>query len=341
MIKGRFFPPGAAQAADATLWGGPDRLNLRIEGEDTVRNPQLAHLSDRLGKVPRKFTFDDGSVFEAPPDADVDGLMRTGGSFFSRLSRLEASWKFVAFAALATIILLAGIYRYGIPLAASGAAALTPPVVIQAMDRGTRETVDRTFFSESKLSEARKEDLRAVFIELAGHSGMEPDELRLLFRDGGPLGANAFALPGGTIVMTDQLVERADSEDELAGVMAHEIGHVQGRHSLQQIYRVLGLGFMIGLIGGDSSQIVDDVVTQAAALQQLAYTREFEEDADRRSVEIMVRAGRDPLAFVDLLDRIVGEDGAERETNWMSTHPGNRDRREVVTELARELGWEG
>ena len=163
----------------------------------------------------------------------------------------------------------------------------------------------------------------------------------MLFRDGGALGANAFALPGGTIVITDQLIELAENDDEIAGVLAHEIAHVQNRHSLQQIYRVLGIGFMIGIIGGDSSQIIDDVVTQAAALQQLAYTREFEEDADRRSVEIMVAAGRDPTAFVDLLDRITGKARAERDTGWLSTHPGNRDRRKAVTDLARQLGWDG
>lgn len=359
MIEGRYFAAGASGSSPAKLWGSPGDLRMQVEGENVVREVVHVHLSDRLGNVPRKLTFDDGGVFEAPAEADIDGLMGTHASFFSRLSRLETNWRFVAFAFVVTLIALVGIYRYGIPLAASGAAAVTPSIILETMDHGTRETVDRTFFDESELDDARRAEIQRMFDELAELSGQESPALKLLFRDGGRLGANAFALPGGTIVLTDQLVEKAESDDEIAGVIAHEIGHVQGRHSLKQIYRVLGLFFMIGLIGGDSSQIIDDVVGQAAALQTLSYSREFETDADRRSVELMVRAGRDPVAFVHLLERLggskrdkeqdksatsnAGEEESSRKsgTSWISTHPATEDRREAVEQLARELGWEG
>lgn len=354
MIEGRYFPAGASGSSPARLWRSAGNLRLQLEGESDVRPVAHVHLSDRLGNVPRKITFDDGGVFEAAADANVDELMDTHASFFSRLSRLEANWKFAGFAVVATVILLFGIYRYGIPLAATGAATITPPIVLETMDRGTRETVDRTFFDESELGEERKAEIQAMFDELAELSEQKNPDLKLLFRDGGRLGANAFALPGGSIVITDQLVKKAVNDDEIAGVLAHEIGHVQGRHSLKQIYRVLGLFFMVGVIGGDSGQIVDDVIGQAAALQTLSYSREFENDADRRSVELMVKAGRDPTAFVSLLERLGDErkkkksqnQGAQSEksgsnTGWLSTHPATEDRREAVRKLARELGWEG
>lgn len=350
MIEGRYFPAGASGSSSAKLWGSPGDLRMQVEGEQAVRKVVHVKLSDRLGNVPRKLSFDDGSVFEAPAEADIDGLMGTHDSFFSRLSRLEASWKFVAFAFVASLIALVGIYRYGIPLVANGAAAVTPSVVLETMDRGTRETVDRVFFDKSELEDARRGEIQGMFDELAGLSGQTSPSLKLLFRDGGRLGANAFALPGGTIVLTDQLVEKAESDDEIAGVIAHEIGHVQGRHSLKQIYRVLGLFFMVGVIGGDSSQIIDDVVGQAAALQTLSYSRGFETDADRRSVELMVKAGRDPVAFVHLLERLGGDRGKKgsdgsanksgNKTGWLATHPATEDRREAVEKLARELGWQ-
>lgn len=341
MIEGRYYEAGAATSRRGRLWGRSGELHLQIEDQSQVLHPILAELSDKLGKVPCKLTFADGSVFEAPAGADVDELMGSHSSFFSVLSRLEASWRFVAFAAIATIILFFGIYRYGLPLAAAGAAAVTPQIAVEAIDRGTMETIERAFFSESQLEQTRRAEIQLIFNELAEFAAMEAAQLELLFRDGGQLDANAFALPGGTIVITDQLVDLAESDDEIAGVLAHEIAHVQNRHSLQQIYRVLGIGIMIGIIGGDSSQIIDDVVTHAAALQQLTYTREFEEDADRRSVEIIVAAGRDPTAFLDLLDRIAGETATERDTSWLSSHPGNKDRRKAVTDLARRLGWNG
>jgi len=337
LIEGRYFAQGVSRSVPAKVWGVSGDLRLSVEGEEEVRRPALAAVSDRLANVPRKLSFADGGVFEAAPGADVDSLLGRHGSFFSRLSRLEGNWSFVAMAAIATVALLFGIYRYGIPAMASGAAAVTPPVIVEAIDRGTLETVERVFFSGSKLDEEEQARVRGLFDELTQLSGQT--NLRLLVRDGGRIGANALALPGGTIVVTDQLIRKAKSDDEIAGVIGHEIGHVGGRHSLKQIYRVLGIAFIIGVIGGDSSQIVDDVVTQASALQTLAYTREFEEDADRYSVALMIRANRDPIAFVDLLDRIIGESKSDRKTGWLSTHPSNSDRRASVTAHAKELGY--
>ena len=167
MIEGRYFAAGASGSSPAKLWGSPGDLRMQVEGENVVREVVHVHLSDRLGNVPRKLTFDDGGVFEAPAEADIDGLMGTHASFFSRLSRLETNWRFVAFAFVVTLIALVGTYRYGIPLAASGAAAVTPSVILETMDHGTRETVDRTFFDESELDDTRKAEIQRMFDELA------------------------------------------------------------------------------------------------------------------------------------------------------------------------------
>jgi Zn-dependent protease with chaperone function len=347
MIEGRYFPPNSAKALPARLWRLGDGLRLAIEGTSEILRPALASVTDPLGNVPRKATFADGGVFEAPAGADMHELLGDRRGFFARLARLELNARAVAVIAIATVGLLFAAYRFGIPLAASAAARVTPATVLEMMDRGTLEAVDKAMFSASGLDAANRGRVQRMFDELADKSGLKTPQLNLLFRKGGRIGANAFALPGGTIVITDELVQLAEKDDEIAGVLAHEIGHVEGRHSLNQIYRVLGIGFMIGVIGGDASQIVDEVIGQAVALQTLAYSRGFEADADRRSVELMVKAGRDPVAFVGLLDRIVGsrsssKDGAKggvKGTNWLSTHPGTADRRQSVSEIAKRLGW--
>ena len=167
---------------------------------------------------------------------------------------------------------------------------------------------------------------------------MRDPPLRLLFRDGGKLGANAIALPGGTMVITDQLIGEAKSDDEIAGVLGHEIGHVELRHSLRQIYRVLGIGFMIAVIGGDSSQLVEDVIAQAAVLESLSYSRKFETESDFRSAQLMVALGRDPYAFVELLKRITKDKGKKSNTGWLSTHPGTFDRAATVKKYVNSIG---
>ncbi len=346
MIDGRYFPPGQSRAIPARISGNRLAVVLEAEGE-APRRLDLVSVTEPLGSVPRKFNFSDGSVFEAASGANVDAFMGSGASFFARLTRLEGHRGFVVVAVFLTIPAVAGFPRWGLPAVAWGASEVTPGVVLEAMDYGATDTVDRVFFSPSALTPQRQQELRAMFDELATISGQVSPPLSLHFRASPVIGPNAFALPGGTVILTDELVEIARHDDEIAGVLAHEIGHVQGRHGLRQIYQALGLAMMITVVVGDASQLIDNVVAQASALQTIAYTRAFEADADARSVAIMVKAGRNPVAFVDLLDRIVsdmakrgmGDEASGKKTGWLSTHPGTQDRRAEVERLARQSGW--
>lgn len=338
MIEGRYFPPRASRAVPARLTGSIDMLELHLDGAARPLHVNVASVSDRLAGVPRKITFRDGGVLETLPDADLGVLEARDSRFFSLLAKIEGNTKAVALVTVLCVAAIFAVYRYGLPLLASAAAWATPQVVVDAIDYGTLETVDRAFFEPSQMEPGDRTRISGLFTDLVALSSIDA---RLEFRAGGTIGANAIALPGGTVIVTDELASLARSDDEIAGVLAHELGHIAGQHSLQQIYRILGVSVMIGIIGGDSSQLVGDVITQASALQTLAYTREFEADADRYSVALMVSADRNPVAFVDLLDRITGTEGQGEagDTDWFSTHPGNADRRAAVTEQAADLGW--
>ena len=328
-LDGRYFSGDGSGSVPATLEIRAGKSMLKAEGLEE-QDVEIASVSDRLGGLSRKIALEGGALFECADNDAVDRLLGLETGFWSRLTRAESSLPIMAVAAVACIVLLFGIFRYGLPALASAAASVTPPAVIQAIDAGALRTVDRVLFSKSALEEADRARILLLFEELTILAGEERAPLRLEFRDGGRVGANAIALPGGTIIVTDELVGLAENDDEIAGVLAHEIGHVEHRHSLKQIYRVLGLGFMLSVVGGDSGQIVEDVIAQAALLENLSYSRAFEREADGYSVELMVAAGRDPAAFVDLLDRITGEGESDGKTGWLSTHPGSADRREAV-----------
>lgn len=334
-IRGRHYPAGGSAAVAALLERKGDIFTV-TNGDGETTKVGVTGVSERIANLPRRINLADGSVFETADNAGVDKMFGTSG-FTGLLYRLEANWKVVAVLAVATIGLLWAAFTWGLPAAASFAARITPPVAMSAIDRGVMRSVDTSFFSPSTLDEGRQRELSRQFTDLVDLAGVEHPRPHLLFRDGGRLGANAFALPGGTVVLTDQLVGEAKNDDEIAGVLAHEIGHVVHRHSLKQIYRVLGVGFLIGVVSGDTSQLVEEVATQAALLQNFSYSREFEIESDRYSVELMVKAGRDPVAFVDLLDRITDNAPSARTTNWFSTHPGTEDRRDNVDALVEEL----
>ena len=117
--------------------------------------------------------------------------------------------------------------------------------------------------------------------------------------------ANAVALPGGHIYVFEGLVDKSESADELAGVIAHEIGHVAHRDGTRSILQSAGLSFLFGMLLGDFVG-GSAVVIGARAVLQSSYSREVESAADRYGVDLMSRAGGDPRALGVVLDRIAG-----------------------------------
>jgi Zn-dependent protease with chaperone function len=353
MIKGRYFEADSARASPAILSIADGRAIIQVDGRSDKIEARVETVGARLGAVPRRIELVGGAVFEAPHDADLGSISGRETRALDRIAGLERSWKFAAAAVVMTVLLVVGFFRYGLPAMAYAAAKATPNNVSTLINTGALDTVDRTLLGQSTLAQSEQARVKKLFDELAANADTGGLPLTLVFRDSSTIGPNAFALPGGTIIMTDQLVEIAKTDDEIAGVIAHEIGHVEQKHSLQMLYRVAGMALMVAAIAGDGGQVVDQIVTQASALGQLSYSREFEDQADKRSVELMVKAKRDPIAFVGLLDRIVseatgvepgekaGEQGGEKEQsqNWFSTHPDNENRRAAVEAYAKSLGW--
>src|SRR4029079_13601116 len=113
------------------------------------------------------------------------------------------------------------------------------------------------------------------------------------------------ALPGGHIYVFQGLVDKSENPDELAGVIAHEIGHVARRDGTRAILQSAGLSFLFGMLLGDFV-VGSAIVIGARAVLQSSYSREVEFAADRYGVELMRRVGGDPRALGALLGRIAG-----------------------------------
>jgi Peptidase family M48 len=226
MFEGRYFAPMSARAVPARMAINNGSATISFEGEEANVTSKVALIGAQLGSVPRRVELESGAVFEAAPDADLDSHGGRETALLSRVFNLENSWRSVGIIAVATIILVAGIFRYGVPLAAKGAAVVTPPAAVSLIDVGTLQTIDATLMDETELPKARQIELEKMFGELSNNADTGGIPLKLIFRASPRIGANAFALPGGTIIMTDELVAAAKSDDEIAGVLAHEIAHV-------------------------------------------------------------------------------------------------------------------
>lgn len=289
-------------------------------------------VSARVGSIPRRVTFADETIFETFDNDGIDSWLSAagkGGAGF--VHGLEIVRPRLAAFVVAVFVLGFAIYRWGLPALVEAAVALTPPVVPQIMAQSTLATLDTTTFNPTGLSVDEQKKIADGFARIAAVSGRGADAYTLNFRKGGLIGPNAFALPDGTLVLTDELVELADGDTEmLVGVLAHEIGHVELEHSLRQLYRAAGTAGLIMLIAGDIGSGMEDILVEGGGLLALSYSRAAETAADRHSVELMTRAGMDPTAIARFFEVLETKLGDKSSAGILSTHPGTPERRKDI-----------
>lgn len=348
IAQGDWHPANSSRAYASVLEAKDGVLAVRnqVDGDTTVHTSSLisaVEITARVGSIPRRLSFPDGSLFETPDNDAVDRyLAENGGERSGLVHRLEEFHpRLIAFT-LAVILMAAVIYRYALPALVELAVLVTPPFVPVLMASGTMETLDRTVFKPSALPEADRTAIAADFARVAAASSGGAARYTLNFREGGYIGPNAFALPDGTLVITDELITLAGGDRQMIiGVLAHEIGHVELEHSLRQLYRAAGVAGLIMLIAGDVGDSIEDILTQGGGLLALSYSRSSESEADRRSVELMRKAGMDPTAiarFFELMEKKLGDHSG---TSILSTHPGTPERKQAILDYDALLKQQG
>ena len=156
---------------------------------------------------------------------------------------------------------------------------------------------------------------------------------------------NAFALPGGWLYVNAGLIATSESESELAGVMAHEIGHVVGRHGARQISAQYGLAVLLEIVGGGPSgdsavrQIAGQFAGLGAGLTLLKYGRGREREAEALAVEETYAAGIDPSGIGSFFEKLMSRHESEPDglESLFTTHPPSNERIENVAEDVRRL----
>jgi Zn-dependent protease with chaperone function len=144
--------------------------------------------------------------------------------------------------------------------------------------------------------------------------------------------ANAIALPGGRVYVFEGLIAKADTPDELAGVIAHEMGHIAHRDGVRAVIQAAGLSFLFGMLIGDFSGGGAAVIAMRTVLQS-SYSRDTEAAADAFGAELMAKLERDPRALGAILTRIAGTPGPM--TKILLSHPEARERAAAIEAIAR------
>lgn len=310
---------------------------VRIEGLESgpIHYPlDAVELQPRLGGMRPQLRFADGSVCElatdATHDASLDARLDAALAPLSRrrdglwLHRLERSLPLVLLAVLFTVAFVYALIQYGIPLMAREIAHRMPLEIEARMGDEALEVFDHWFMAESTLDAARRQALEARFQALARSTDAPP--VTVLFRRSGDLGANAFALPNGIVVFTDDLVALAEDDRELLGVFAHELGHVQHRHTLRHVLQNSATGLLLILLTGDIGSASSLAATLPTLLVQTKFSREFESEADDYAIALLARHGIGSDHLGNLLARMEAHAGGDNMPGFLSTHPATDDR---------------
>ncbi len=288
-------------------------------------------LSPRIGRTPRYISFSShAGQFECLQFDKLDELDGLIGSPLMRvIHRMENHLGLVCLATVTVLLLGFSYFYWGIPYASNVIAQHLPAGTLQQASDDTLKIMRKQYLEPSQLPEETQLRLREKIRAYAPNYPIE----KLYFYASDKMGANAFALPDGTIVFTDDIIELTNgNDDEVLAVFGHELGHVEGRHALRQILQNSAIAVTIAMIGGDVSALGDIVLTLPIVFNQLAFSRKFELEADRYAGDMLEANGIDRSAFASILTKLhnshrlceADDTDCQEKTNWfkyLSTHP--------------------
>jgi Zn-dependent protease with chaperone function len=310
-VAALYFDGVSARAHAATIELDGDALHVQAEGVARREPLSTLRLSEPMGSAPRLITFADGAHVEVRDHAALALLLDASGHR-DRATVRGAFDARVVLGAVAALILIAGLCaRYGLPWAAGMAAPHVPQSVVAAMSQRALELLDDRLLAPSELDRARQQQLRSA---LAARSA------------GGSVGANAFALPDGSIIVTDQLVALADDDEQVLAVLMHELGHVELKHGVRMVLQGSAVALFMTWYAGDVSSLLAMAPT---VLLQSGYSRSMELEADAYAARVLRSQGRSPALLADMLERLARAHGAREDgaaAGWLSSHPGSAQR---------------
>ncbi|MFP5350630.1 MAG: M48 family metallopeptidase [Gammaproteobacteria bacterium] len=333
-IDGRYYDGQRPVGSAATLVLGVRDAALigeRVTGRYAVR---ALRVSPRTGDADRFIAFPNGGQLQCADSPLLDRLpheVRSEGIVAWLERRVVVAVVCIVF----VIAALGAGYRYGLPRAADYAAARIPIETEQTLGKQALAWLDEhEWFLPTEVDAEAETLIRDRFARLHADLPLAA-HYRLEFRDAPKIGANAFALPGGTIVITDQMIDAAESLDEVLAVLAHEIGHVERRHTMRHLLRDSATAALVATVTGDAASLSVAVATIPALLARAKYSRDFETEADDFGFALLRRHDISPAAFASLMERLSEKHkDAERAIGFISTHPLTAERIEKARAAA-------
>ena len=310
-----------------TLHAIPERTVLGVHTREAIRT------NSRVGNLPREVALGNGDMLSIHADDTLHRWFDTkaGGKHSQRnwsLSSLENSAKWAIASVVLAPLMLVGIFKYVIPAMAISFASYVPYSLKDVASRHTLAALDRTILNPTKLDEDVQQRLTQRFESVFNALHLDHPDFNTQFRYTDEMGANAFALPNGTIVFTDQLVALVNNnEEQLSAILLHEIGHVNEQHSMRLIAETIATTVVITYFFGDVSGVFETFMGASNTLINNQFSQKLETEADDFALEHANAAGLTPEDFANALESLASASPEESDINkLLSSHPMLKER---------------
>lgn len=304
-FEGTYFDGKSARPHRVKIARDEDRI--RIQGRDggppDICVPvRTCAFSPPLGQTRRAIILPDGARCETKDlkSLRVIETQAGAGRGTRAIDFLESRWKMALACLLGLALLIWGFTAWGIPFLARKASDAVPADLTEKLSRQTLEMLDTQVLGPSELEPGRASELLTLFQQITA-SKSPPSRFRLEFRKGKRIGPNAFSLPSGLVLMTDELVALADNDRELIAVMVHEIAHAELKHGLRILFQNAGAFILISTLVGDAASISFLAGSLPALLIESGYSRQFEREADHAAGAYLIQKGWGTQPFRNIL----------------------------------------
>jgi len=325
LIKGIYYLPKSSEALEAELHVNGDMVSLHYDGQ--CREVfELSALTQHITipGVPIELSFPDSAKFSAQePDVRLE---RHGATMES----LEKNKTLIVASMILVPILMWFMIMVVMPRIAQASVSYLPDVVSQQMGKQAFAIIERTMLEPSETDVEIQNQVKQQWRDTLVALELSPEKYRLHVYGSEFLGPNAFALPDGTVVITDDLLKRlADKPDAILAVLLHEIGHVEHQHSLSMVAQSVSTAVAFAMIFGDIEGVGEILLGTGSTLVQSKFSRNMEQEADDFALNQLDALGKPADAFAQAMESFLALSEGEPDIKllkYLSSHPDTQAR---------------
>lgn len=313
-------------------------LIIRENYDSALRRVDISKCSiePALGKTRNVIILPDGSRCETFDDRPLKSIRKERGNTWDIVHAFESLWPLVLLGIIATGAAIWAFAVFGIPLIGDIIAPNIPVQVLESLSEKTMDSLDEHLLSKTDLPIEKQQKLTELFEKHRSNMDSALD-YRLVFRKSEILGANAFALPSGKIIITDALAGLYKSDPEITGIFAHEMAHARFRHGIKSVIQNTGVFIVVSLIMGDFTAMNSSIAVLPVILAESGYSRKFEKEADIFAGEYLIKDSGTNKPYRNILKRLSEKSNFPEPPKYLSTHPATDERIKLLESMDAAL----